>query len=106
MILLLDPQYGGRSSVVAGFSLGVAAVGLALAVGLLGWTALSALDGDSLYPAAAGVLSASVLTAGTAGSLLSGEEPRTTQVILAGAGVLFVVVFVLLFVSELTTERP
>ena len=79
IILLLDPQYGARSSVVAGFSLGVAAVG---------------------------VLSASVLTAGTAGSLLSGEEPRTTQILLAGAGVLFVVVFVLLFVSKLTTERP
>lgn len=102
--LLLDLWYGDESSVVLGFALGVAVVGLALAVGLLGWTALSGVDGDSLYPAAAGVLSASMLTAGAA-SNVSGGEPQTAQIVLAAAGVLIVVGFALIFVSELTAAE-
>ena len=101
--LLLDLRYG-ESSVVLGFALGVAVVGLALAIGLLGWTALSGVDGGSLYPAAAGVLSASMLTVGVA-SNYSGGEPRTVQIVLAAAGVLMLVGFALLFISELTAAE-
>jgi hypothetical protein len=97
--LLLDLRYG-ESSVVLGFALGVAVVGLALAIGLLGWTA----DGGSLYPAATGVLSASMLTVGVA-SNYSGGEPRTVQIVLAAAGVLMLVGFALLFISELTAAE-
>jgi hypothetical protein len=93
--LLLDVRYGDEPSVVLGFALGVAVVGLALAIGFLGWTALSGVDGGSLYPAAAGVLSASMLTVGVA-SNYSGGEPRTAQIVLAAAGVLMVVGFALL----------
>lgn len=101
--LLLDLRYG-ESSVVLGFALGVAVVGLALAIGLLGWTALSGVDGGSLYPAATGVLSASMLTVGVA-SNYSGGEPRTVQIVLAAAGVLMIVGFALLFISELTAAE-
>jgi hypothetical protein len=89
--------------VVLGFALGVATTGLTLALGLFAWTLLSGVDSDSLYPAAAGVLSASVPTAGTAGTLSSSGEPRTTQVLLVGVGVLVAVGFTLLFLSELET---
>jgi hypothetical protein len=101
--LLLDLRYG-ESSVVLGFALGVAVVGLALAIGLLGWTALSGVDEGSLYPAATGVLSASMLTVGVA-SNYSGGEPRTVQIVLAAAGVLMIVGFALLVISELTAAE-
>lgn len=102
-VLLLKLRYGSRPSVVLGSALGVATTGLTLALGLFAWTLLSGVDGDSLYPAAAGVLSASVPTAGTAGTLSSSGEPRTTQVLLVGVGVLVAVGFTLLFLSELGT---
>ena len=102
--LLLDLRYGEQPSVVLGFALGVAVVGLALAVCLLCWTALSGVDGGSLYPAVAGVLSASMITAGAA-SNYAGGELQTAQIVVAYAGVLIVVGFVLLFVSELVTAE-
>ncbi|ERH10006.1 MAG: hypothetical protein J07HX64_01773 [halophilic archaeon J07HX64] len=118
-VLLLEFRYGSRSSVVLGFTLGVATAGLTLALALFAWVALSEVDGDSLYPAAAGVLSGSLLTLGVASSLpgglsesaLSGgpvqasarADPRTAQILLVGAGVLVTVGFALLFLSELTT---
>ncbi len=102
--LLLDLRHGDEPSVVLGFALGVAVAGLALAIGFLGWTALSGVDGGSLYPAAAGVLSASMLTVGVA-SNYSGGQPRTAQIVLAAAGVLMIVGFALLFISELTAAE-
>jgi hypothetical protein len=106
-VLLLELRYGSRPSVVLGFALGVATTGLTLALALFVWTLLSGVDGDSLYPAAAGVLSGSLVTLGAAsnlpGSAPAPAEPRTAQVLLVGVGVLVAVGFTLLFLSELGT---
>ena len=103
-VLFLQVGYGTRSSVVVGFALGVATVGLLLSVGLLGWVAVSGVDGGSLYPAAGGLFATSLIAAGNATAISSAGEPRVTTVLIVGASVMILVGFVLAFVSELPRD--
>ena len=100
-VLLLQVGYGTRSSVALGFALGVATVGLLLSVGLLGWVAVSGVDGRSLYPVAGGLLGISLIAVGNATAIPSAGEPRISTLVLVGVSVMILVMFVLGFVSEL-----
>ena len=101
--LLLAVRFGGRTSVLAGFGMGVAVVGVALAAGMAGWVRVSEVDGDGLYPAAAGMASASALVFTAADRLASGGDHTTVSLALVAAGVLVVVGFSLVFVGQVRT---
>ncbi len=98
--LLLSVRFGGRTAVLSGFGMGVAVVGVALAVGVAGWVRVAGVDGGGLYPAAAGMASASVLLFASANRLAGGGDRTTASLALVAAGVLVVVGFALVIVGH------
>lgn len=103
-VLLLVVAIGTDTRAAVGFALGVATVGTLGSVGAFVLVFRSAASGDTLYPATAGALSASVLLFGTVSNLNGGERTWLTLA-LVGANLLVIAGFLLFVVARLWARR-
>jgi hypothetical protein len=99
--LALGTRYADDLSVIVGFGLGTAVVGIVLSIGLLAWTYLSDAEGDALYlyPATTASTSALLLVS-VLDSAATGAEGTALPLALVGAAVLVVVGMALVFVEQ------
>ncbi len=101
--LALGTRYVDDLSVIVGFGLGTAVVGIVLSVGLLAWTYLSDAEGDALYLYPATMASTSALlfvSIRSIDSAATGAEGTALPLALVGAAVLVVVGMALVFVEQ------
>ena len=105
-VLVPGEQHAGDLSVLVGFGLGTAVIGIALSVGMLVWTYLSDADGDELYLYPATVGSTAVLlfvSVQSVDSAATGEAGVALPLALVGVAVLVSVGMLLVFVEQVRT---
>lgn len=103
LALALGARYVDDLSVIVGFGLGTAVVGIALSVGLLGCAYLSDAEDDALYLYPATMASMSALlfvSVRSIDSAATGAEGTALPLALVGAAVLVVVGMALVFIEQ------